>query len=174
MNKSGNIKFCSKCVIFNLRPITTVESKHIRDEIKPTTYFDDDGVCDACRWAEIKETKNDWAKREKEIHELCDKHRSKDGSYDVVVPASGSKDSVNVTDILKTKFGMKPLTVTWAPHLWTETGIGNLQNLIQPGFDNILVSPNGRVHRKVTRLAFENLGHPFQLFIVGRDSGFLG
>ena len=46
MNKIGDIKFCSKCVISNLRPTTTVESKHIRDEIKPTTYFDDDGVCD--------------------------------------------------------------------------------------------------------------------------------
>ena len=78
MNKVGDIKFCSKCVISNLRPITTVESKHIRDEIKPITNFDDDGVCDACRWAEIKETKIDWTKRENELHELCDKHRSKD------------------------------------------------------------------------------------------------
>jgi len=59
MNKIGDIKFCSKCVISNLRLTTTVESKHIRDEIKPTTYFDDDRVCDACRWAEIKETKID-------------------------------------------------------------------------------------------------------------------
>ena len=168
MNKVGDIKFCSKCVISNLRPITTVESKHIRDEIKPITNFDDDGVCDACRWAEIKETKIDWAKREKELHELCDKHRSKDGSYDVVVPASGGKDSMYVAHFLKTNFGMNPLTVTWAPHLWTETGFGNHQNLIQSGFDNILVSPNGEVHRKFTRLAFENLGHPFQPFIVGQ------
>ena len=168
MNNIGDIKFCSKCIISNLRLTTTVESKHIRDEIKPTTYFDDDGVCDACRWAEIKKTKIDWAKREKELHELCDKHRSKDGSYDVVVPASGGKDSMYVAQILKTKLGMNPLTVTWAPHLWTETGIGNHQNLIQSGFDNILVSPNGEVHRKFTRLAFENLGHPFQPFIVGQ------
>ena len=73
-----------------------------------------------------------------------------------------------VAHILKTKLGINPLTVTWAPHLWTETGLGNHQNLIQSGLNNILVSPNGEVHRKFTRLAFENLGHPFQPFIVGQ------
>ena len=155
-------------MISNLRPTTTLESKHVRNEIKPTTYFDANDVCDACRWAEIKETKIDWKKREKELHELCDKHRRNDGSYDVVVPASGGKDSMYVSHILKTKFKMNPLTVTWAPHLWTETGISNHQNLIKSGFDNILISPNGEIHRKFTRLAFENLGHPMQPFIVGQ------
>jgi len=145
-----------------------LESKHVRSEIKPTTYFDADDVCDACRWAEIKETKIDWKKREKELHELCNKHRRNDGCYDVVVPASGGKDSMYVSHILKNKFHMNPITVTWAPHLWTETGISNHQNLIKSGFDNILISPNGEVHRKFTRLAFENLGHPMQPFIVGQ------
>ena len=36
------------------------------------------------------------------------------------------------------------------------------------GFDNILIHPSGNVHRKLTRLAFENLGHPFQPFIIGQ------
>jgi N-acetyl sugar amidotransferase len=166
--KSNNVKFCSKCVISNLKPTTTLETKHTRNKKKPTTFFDVNNVCDACRWAEIKDTTIDWKKREKELYELCDRHRRYDGKYDVVVPASGGKDSVYVAHILKTKFKMNPITVTWAPNLWTETGVNNHQNLIKSGFDNILISPNGEVHSKFTRLAFENLGHPLQPFIVGQ------
>ncbi len=167
-NQDDTVRFCTRCVISNLRPTTTVESKHVRGEKKPTTRFDENGVCDACRWAEIKETEIDWAQREQELYDLCDRHRSRNGDYDVVVPASGGKDSMYVAHILKSKFSMNPLTVTWAPHIWTETGLSNHQNLIKSGFDNILISPNGEVHRKFTSLAFENLGHPFQPFIVGQ------
>ena len=162
------VLFCRRCVISTLRPTTTVEAKHVRNEKKPTTRFDEHGVCDACRWAEIKETQIDWKARELELRSLCDKHRSKNGDYDVVVPASGGKDSMYVAHLLKTEYKMNPLTVTWAPHIWTETGIRNHQNMIKSGFDNILISPNGKVHRLLTRLAFVNLGHPFQPFIFGQ------
>jgi len=64
---------------------------------------------------------------------------------------------------------MNPLTVTWAPHIYTENGWNNFQSWINKGgFDNYLIHPNGKVHRKLTRLAFEKLGHPFQPFIVGQ------
>jgi N-acetyl sugar amidotransferase len=167
-DRNPEVRFCTRCVISTLRPITTVEAKHQRNEKKPTTRLDESGVCDACRWAQIKETEIDWVQREKELVELCDRYRSNNGEWDVVVPASGGKDSIYVSHLLKSKYGMHPLTVTWAPHLWTETGVRNHQNLIKSGFDNILVSPNGKVHRLLTRLAFVNLGHPFQPFIFGQ------
>ena len=64
---------------------------------------------------------------------------------------------------------MNPLTVTWAPHIYTENGWKNFQSWINiGGFDNYLIHPNGNIHRKLTKLAFENLGHPFQPFIVGQ------
>ena len=40
--------------------------------------------------------------------------------------------------------------------------------MIHSGFDNYLFTPNGRVHRLLTRLAVENLFHPFQPFIMGQ------
>ena len=40
--------------------------------------------------------------------------------------------------------------------------------MINSGFDNILITPNSAVHKKLTSLAFLNLGHPFQPFIVGQ------
>jgi N-acetyl sugar amidotransferase len=58
--------------------------------------------------------------------------------------------------------------VTWAPHAYTEVGSRNFQSWIGSGLDNILVTPNSRVHRLLTRLAFLNLVHPFQPFIIGQ------
>jgi N-acetyl sugar amidotransferase len=64
---------------------------------------------------------------------------------------------------------MNPLTVTWAPHLYTEIGWKNFTNWMHAGgLDNILYTPNGKLHRLLTRLAFINLLHPFQPFIIGQ------
>ena len=63
---------------------------------------------------------------------------------------------------------MLPLTVTWAPHMQTDIGRENFDNFIDAGFDNILIKPNGKVHKILTNLAFKNLGHPFQQFILGQ------
>jgi len=60
--------------------------------------------------------------------------------------------------------------VTWAPHIYTEWGWANHQAWIHAGFDNLLMTPNGRVHRLLTRLAVENLFHPFQPFILGQKN----
>lgn len=165
----AEVKFCKKCVISNQRPVSTVEFKNKKGDSKETIAFDEDGVCDACRFAEYKETKINWEEREKELIALCAKHRSKDGSYDCIVPGSGGKDSGFTSHILKYRYGMNPLTVTWAPHLYTDIGWRNFQNWMHVGgLDNVLFTPNGRVHRLLTKLAFENLLHPFQPFIIGQ------
>ena len=165
----NEINFCKRCVISTLRPTSTIEAKHTRYEKKPTTKFTD-GICDACRWATLKETDIDWKKREDELIQLCNRNRKGNGEYDVIVPASGGKDSMYVAHVLKQKYKMSPLTVTWAPNIWTEIGQRNHLNLIKSGFNNLLISPNGQVHRKLTRLAFEHIGHPFQPFIFGQRS----
>ena len=64
---------------------------------------------------------------------------------------------------------MNPLTVTWAPHMYTDIGIKNFTNWMHKGgLDNILYTPNGKLHRLLTSFAFKNLLHPFQPFIVGQ------
>ncbi len=164
---SKNVNFCKLCVISNQRPSTVLEHKHNVSSIKPTIGFKD-GICSACRYHDYKYNKVDWEKREKELQVLCNKYRSSDGSYDVICPGSGGKDSMYVAHILKEKYGMNPLTVTWAPHMYTDIGWRNLQAWIEGGFDNILITPNGKVHKKLTKFAFENLLHPFQPFIIGQ------
>lgn len=149
------VKFCRRCVVSNQRP-------RIR--------FDSEGVCSACRYAEKKQATIDWKQREKALIKLLDKHRKKDGSFDVVVPCSGGKDSAYVSHILKTKYNMHPLTVTWTPHIYTDIGWQNLQNFIKSGFDNILGTPDGRIHRLITRLSFELIADPFLPFIYGQKN----
>jgi N-acetyl sugar amidotransferase len=63
---------------------------------------------------------------------------------------------------------MRPLTVTWSPHLYTDIGRKNLDSFIAAGFDNILITPDGKVHRRMTRLALEELGDPFMPFKYGQ------
>lgn len=163
----AEVRYCARCVISNQRPSSTVEYAHTRESRKETIHFDAAGVCAACRFAELKE-KVDWAERERELEELLARHRRTDGRYDVLVPGSGGKDSIYASHLLKYRYGMNPLTVTWAPHIYTEVGWRNFQSWIHAGFDNFLCTPNGRVHRTLTRLAFENLLHPFQPFIFGQ------
>ncbi|AXR69295.1 N-acetyl sugar amidotransferase [Leptospira mayottensis] len=154
-NLPEKVIFCKKCTISNQRPRIT---------------FDEHGICSACNFAEYKRTKIDWKQREEELIELCKKYKKKNGEYDVIVPCSGGKDGGFVAHQLKYKYGMNPLTVTWAPLKATEIGRKNLDSFITSGFDNVLGTPNGKVTRRLTNLAFKYLGDPFQPFIYGQTN----
>ncbi|OGM98922.1 MAG: LPS biosynthesis protein [Candidatus Yanofskybacteria bacterium RIFCSPLOWO2_01_FULL_41_34] len=165
----SEVRFCKRCVISNQRPNSVVEYSHTKESKKETINFDKNGICDACRVMDKKKT-IDWTKREKELLRLLNRFRKNDGSYDCIIPGSGGKDSFYASHLLKYKYGMHPLTVTWAPHVYTSWGWKNFQAWICSGLDNILFTPNGRVHRLLTRLATENLFHPFQPFIIGQKA----
>jgi N-acetyl sugar amidotransferase len=163
------VTFCTKCVMSNQRPTSAVEFKHTKDSKKTTMNFDEHGVCDACRTAEIKDNIN-WGMREDELIKLLDKHRKNDGSYDCLVPGSGGKDSAYQAHVLKYKYNMNPLTVTWPPILYTDYGLKNWKNWLDSGFDNISFYRNGKVMKLLTKLSIENLLHPFQTFILGQKN----
>ena len=155
-NLPDEVLFCKKCTMSNQRP---------------RIIFDENGVCSACNFSTYKKHGINWDEREKELQDLCARHRKKDGSYDVIVPCSGGKDGGYVAHLLKYKYGMNPLTVTWSPHLYTEIGRDNLDRFIRiGGFDNILGAVNGKVHRKMSHLAFLHLGDNFQPFIYGQTN----
>ena len=161
------VKFCSNCVISNQRPNSVVEMKNANLK-KETIELNADGLCSACEFSFIKK-ETDWKEREELLFELLDPYRSKDGSYDVLVPSSGGKDSSFQAHLLKYKYKMNPLAITWAPNMFTRAGWINFNNLSRVGgIDSFLYTPNGKLHRHLTKLAFTNLGHPFQPFIHGQ------
>jgi N-acetyl sugar amidotransferase len=149
------ISFCRKCTISNQRPRIT---------------FDEQGVCSACNYAEYKRTRVNWSERETELVELCNKYRKNNGEYDVIVPCSGGKDGSFVAHMLKYKYQMNPLAVSWAPLKSTSLGRQNLDAFIASGFNHILGTPNPQTTRKLTNLAFNYLGDPFQPFIYGQTN----
>ena len=164
------VKFCKKCVMSNQRPVSEVEFKHNINTKKKTINFDEHGICDGCRANEQKESIN-WDKREEELLQLLDKYRRNDGGYDCLVPGSGGKDSAFQAHVLKYKYGMNPLTITWPPILYTEYGYKNWKNWIDVGgFDNLSFRRNGKAMKLLTRLSIENLMHPFQTFMLGQKN----
>jgi len=151
----ANVRFCKTCVVSNQRP---------------RIAFDEEGICSACRYAYEKHHLIDWEERERKLTELLDTYRSRNGSYDCIVPSSGGKDSGYVAHQLKYKYGMHPLTVTWAPFEYTDIGWKNYLAFKDAGFDNLLCFPNGILHRKLSRLGFELLGDAWEPFAYGQKA----
>ena len=121
-NKNGlplEIKYCKKCNLINQRPTTINEYFHTKDTVQTTVEFDDNGVCAGCNFVKKEfDGTIDWKEREKELQELCDKHRKNNGEYDCIVPDS-RKDSVFASYILKYKYKMNPLQ-SLGHHMYTE------------------------------------------------------
>ena len=168
MRNKEKIIVCKTCLMTNLKPFSINETKNsLSNQKKPTLQFNDQGICSACESFKLK--KNiDWDHREKELWKICNKFRSKNHKYDCIVSGSGGKDSMFQSHILKYKFNMNPLTITYSPILKTDVGIRNLTNWVNVGgFDNYTFSPNGRVLSILTREAFKNIMHPSQPFKIG-------
>jgi N-acetyl sugar amidotransferase len=154
----------------NQKPSSSVEFKHSTSHQHTTINIDDEGVCDGCKFAVEKE-KIDWDDREMKLLQLLDRYRRDDGNYDCVIPGSGGKDSAYTAHVLKYKYGMHPLTVTWPPIIYTDTGYDNFRSWIEVGgFDNVSWNQNGKVLSELTRMSIENLLHPFQTFIIGQKN----
>jgi N-acetyl sugar amidotransferase len=147
------VEFCKQCTMSNQRP-----------RIK----FNAEGVCSACVFSVEKKSTTDWGNRWAQLEKLADEVRSEDGSFDVVVPCSGGKDGSFVAYTLKSKLGLNPLCVTWAPIRATEIGQANLRRFIDSGFNHIMGTPDPDVTRRLTRDSLINLGDPFQPFIYGQ------
>lgn len=148
----GKIKYCKKCVTPNTRP---------------RIEFDDEGVCNACRYAEQKK-KTDWDAKAKELKKIVEAYRSKDEKYDCIIPVSGGKDSHFQTYYVKRVLKLNPLCVTFMPSMPTEVGNHNRKNLIEKlEVDHIAITPNPEIHRKLCRIMLIEHGNVFLPWIQG-------
>lgn len=137
------MKYCKKC----LQPDT-----------RPKISFNDEGVCYACEYEEIK-TKIDWHAREAELHEIAKWAKKNSSSYDCVIGISGGKDSTFQALYAKEKLGLNVLLVNGEPDNITELGRANIDNLINKGFDCIKLRPNPLIARKIAKRAFYEYGN---------------
>lgn len=135
---------------------------------RPRIGFNEEGVCNACQWAEAKRTTVDWKARWRKLEEICDRYRITDGAnWDIIVPCSGGKDGSYVAWKMKHELGMHPLCVTVMPQTQTEIGRQNLENFKKSGFDHIAITPNPKVYQRFAKRTFIEQGRPKHPFEVG-------
>ena len=164
------IIFCKKTLMSNQRPSSEQEFTHSIKSKKKTIFFDKNGICDAWKYSR-KKKQIDYQQRERELLSLLERHRGKHGEFDCIVPGSGGKDSCYASHILKYKYGMNPLTVTWPPVLYTDYGKKNFFNWLKSGkFINITAKWDENLMRLLTIQSVKNLLHPFQTFILGQKN----
>jgi N-acetyl sugar amidotransferase len=164
----SKVIFCKKTLISNQRPSSAVEFTHNIRSKKKTLNIDKNKISDTWKYSRIKKKIN-FKNREQQLMRLLDKHRGKYGKYDCIIPGSGGKDSCYATHILKYKYGMSPLTVTWPPILYTDYGKKNYFNWIRScKVKNILPQRDEVLMKFLTRESILNLMHPFQSFMIGQ------
>ena len=162
--------FCKKTLISNQRPASSIEFKHNQQSKKKTLYIDKNSISETWKYSRIKK-QIDYKSREKKLLKLLDKHRGKHGEFDCVVPGSGGKDSCYAAHVLKYKYGMNPLTVTWPPILYTSYGYKNFKNWLEKTkLSNVSAKRDEKTMQILTKLSIENLLHPFQTFILGQKN----
>lgn len=132
---------------------------------RPRISFDARGWCNACQWMEEKKKLN-WEKRQEELTLILDRHRSKTGGFDCMVPVSGGKDGSYVAYNLKHKWGMNPLAVTVTPALALELGNRNLRNFIQSGYNHIQINPDAEVMQTLNKVGFIEKGFPYYGWLI--------
>ena len=163
------VVFCKKSLISNQRPNSSIEFMSSAKSKKKTLFIDKNGISDSWKYSRIKKKIN-YKKRELELLKLLDKYRGKN-EFDCLVPGSGGKDSCYAAHILKKKYGMNPLTVTWPPILYTTYGYQNFKSWLKSGpFENISAKRNEGLFKLLTKMSIVNLLHPFQTFILGQKN----
>ena len=131
---------------------------------KPTIIFDEEGVCSGCRYHESRQhLEIDWDERHaiflQIIEEARDLARARGNSHDCIVPVSGGKDSHYQVWLLKEKYGLNPLLVTFNHAFNTPAGVANLENLVaRSGCDLVRYTAGLDSVRRISRYMLETVG----------------
>lgn len=91
------MRYCTRCIL---------------PDSHETVQFDEEGVCNICRQAEVKHEKINWEQRRKMLDDIVERYRGK-GEYDCIVPFSGGKDSTFQLWYIVKELGLKPLVVRY-------------------------------------------------------------
>lgn len=139
-------------------------AKCVETDTRPTTHFDENGICRPCRHqssdsiAEI-----DWSFRNTQLHDIINWGKAHaDSGYDCIIGVSGGKDSTRQA-LYAREIGLNPLLVscTYPPEQTTDLGAYNLSNLIELGFDTIVVSPAPGTSKELMLNCFKTYGNLF-------------
>lgn len=137
------MRYCTKCIL---------------PESAETLQFDEAGVCNVCRQAEIKHEEIDWDARRKILDEIADQYRGKN-QYDCIVPFSGGKDSTFQLWFIVKELRLKPLVVRFN-HWGYRPGVeeNNIRTFKKLGADVLEFTPNWQVVKKLMLVSLKETG----------------
>lgn len=144
------MKYCARCMY--------------PENARPTIIFDDEGICSGCRYHESrKKLEIDWDERVKMFEQILEEAKrmakERGNSHDCIVPVSGGKDSHYQVWLLKEKYGMNPLLVTFNHAFNTASGNRNLYNLVdKSGCDFVRYTAGLDSVRRISRYMLETVG----------------
>lgn len=139
-----DVKRCTRCIL-------PADFPHIT--------FDEKGVCNYClEWD--KRWKNfDYEKAERELIKIFSEVKKKNRKYDCMVPFSGGRDSTYVLYLVKRKYGLNPLAVTFNNGFLSEYAVENILNAIKIlNVDHVMHSYNWGILKKMYKTTVQKSG----------------
>lgn len=126
---------CKKCVL---------------PETFPGIRFDEKGICNFCQsFKGVKDLEKKKLIYRERFRELIEKHRGK-GCYDVLISYSGGKDSTYTLLMLKERYGLNILAVTFDNGFLSERAFKNIRCMTENlGFDQIIFKPRFDTLKKI-------------------------
>jgi len=135
----------------------------IQPDTRPGIYFNDEGICGACLWGDVKKT-IDWNERQKELINTANwAKKTTKADYDCVIGVSGGKDSTFQALTARDKLGLNCLLVNCEPENITDIGRHNIENLKQLGFDVISLRSNPKIIKKLVKYDFYKYCNPWKV-----------
>ncbi|WP_406611049.1 N-acetyl sugar amidotransferase [Agarivorans sp. JK6] len=133
--------------------------------------LDKDGVCSGCRVHEEKYEIN-WSEKESELDKILSHYKDRPGThYDCVIPVTGVGDDFFVVDLVKNKYGLNPLLVTYNTHFSTKVGIRNLARLItELDCDHMASTVGPDTVKEITRITLKELGDMYWHVLAGTQT----
>lgn len=139
------MKLCTRCIL---------------PETFPGISFDQAGLCSHCRQfaskeAKLPENKKVYEQKFLDLLQACAKEGST-RSYDVLMAYSGGKDSTYTMALLRKKYNLRVLAMSFDNGFLSPTAITNINNVTNAlGVDHVLFKPHWEMLRKIFRTAIE-------------------
>ena len=151
------MKYCKRCLYPENHPLNIT--------------FDERGVCSGCLVHEEK-YEIDWDEKARELEILLAQYRARPGtSFDCIIPVSGTGDDYFVVDLVKNRYGMNPLLVTYNTHFSTKVGVRNLARLITKlDCDHMMSTVGPDTVKEITRVTMRKIGDMYWHVLAGSQT----
>ena len=122
IDEISGLRRCTKCVL---------------PETFPFISYDKEGECNYCNNYRLKNQPSPLD----DLFRLVEPYRSKDGSYDCIVPYSGGRDSTFTLHMIKKVLGLNPIAFTYDWGMVTDLARRNIARVCgKLGVENIIVA----------------------------------